>query len=88
MGKRHTQAASGTKTEQKHRADIQGPLNRGWTWTSVFLLGGSWGSPKPTDLLAACHPHLADATGVVEAVADGVVVLLPARTLGGQQHVH
>ena len=88
VGKRHAQTASGTKTEQKHRADIQGPLSRSWTWTLVLLLGGSPGSLQPTGLLAAHRPHLADAAGVIEAVADGVVVLLPARTLGGQQHVH
>lgn len=45
------------------------------------------GSAKHT-VPAAHHSHLADATGVIEAVADGVVVFLPARTLGGQQHVH
>lgn len=77
----------GRKTKQKRSADIWGPLDRGWAWMSV-LLGESWGSPKPTDLLASHHAHLADAAGVVEAVADRVVVLLPARTLGGQQHVH
>lgn len=50
----HTQAALGTTTEQKHSADIWGPLNRGWAWTSdCLLLGRSRGSPKPTDLLAA-----------------------------------
>lgn len=49
--------------------------------------GWELGSSKLT-VLASRHPHLADAAGVVEAVADGVVVLFPAGTLGGQQHVH
>lgn len=34
------------------------------------------------------HPHLAEAARVIEAVADGVVILFPAGTLGRQQHVH
>ena len=67
---------------------MQGPRSGGWTWMLVLLLGGSRGSLQPTGLLAAHRPHLADAAGVVEAVTDGVVFLLPARTLGGQQHVY
>lgn len=54
----------------------------------VLPLGGSRGSLQPTGLLPAHRPHLADAAGVIEAVTDRVVFLLPARTLGGQQHVH
>lgn len=89
VGKRHAQTASGTKTEQKHRADIQGPLSwRLGICMLVLLLGGSRGSLQPTGLLAATTPSPADAAGVVEAVTDGVVVLLPAWTLGGQQYVH
>lgn len=79
-----------------HRQLQEQRPNRSTVWTSGDCSTGaepgclsSWVRDlTPTDHLATHYPHLADAAGVVEAVADGIVVLLPARTLGGQQHVH
>lgn len=65
------------KDYRTHRADIWAPLHRGSDWMSPCV-----------EEAAAHAPHLADAAGVIEAVADGVVVLLPAGAFGGQQHVH